>query len=166
MTIDEARQLFDYGSWANARFFGVARGLTADQLEAPAAGSFPSIVGTLGHIVGAEWVWLRRWLGESPAGMPAWVAQPSLPDLEARLAAVEKERAALLASLEDRDLDRVVTYRTLSGQPFSDPLHELIRHVVNHSTYHRGQLVAQLRQIGQTPPGSDLLFYVRESRQR
>jgi uncharacterized damage-inducible protein DinB len=164
MTSEEAEQLFGYGSWANGLFFRVAEGLTQEKLEAKAAGSFPSIVGTLGHIVGAEWVWLRRWLGESPSGMPGWVAVPSLPELKLKLASVEAERAPFLSGLADADLDRFISYRTLSGQTFSDPLGNLIRHVVNHSTYHRGQLVAQLRQLGQAPPNTDLIRYLRESK--
>jgi uncharacterized damage-inducible protein DinB len=164
MTRDEAKQLFDYGVWANALFFRVAEGLTREQAEAPAAGSFPSIVGTLGHIVSAEWVWLRRWLGESPAAMPEWVTRPSVAELKDKLAAVEAERGSFLAGLSEEDLDRVVSYRTLAGQAYSDPLGHLVRHVVNHSTYHRGQLVAQLRQLGQTPPNTDLIRYLRESK--
>jgi uncharacterized damage-inducible protein DinB len=89
---------------------------------------------------------------------------PSLPELKLRLASVEAERAAFVSALADADLDRVISYRTLAGQAFSDPLGDLIRHVVNHSTYHRGQLVAQLRQLGQTPPNTDLIRYLRESR--
>ena len=164
MTSEEAKQMFGYGTWANALFFRVAEGLTQEQLEAKAAGSFPSVVGTLAHIVSAEWVWLRRWLGESPSAMPDWVAMPSLPELKLRLASVEAERDPFVSALADADLDRVVSYRTLAGQAFSDPLGDLIRHVVNHSTYHRGQLVAQLRQLGQTPPNTDLIRYLRESK--
>jgi len=164
MTKREAEQLFRYNVWANARFFDAAAELSKEQLEATAAGSFPSVVGTLGHIVGAEWVWLCRWIGENPAGMPAWVAEKDLPALRARLATVEAERAVFLDGLGDADLERVVSYRSLSGQPCADPLSDMIRHVVNHSTYHRGQLVAMLRQLGQTPPSTDLILYLRVSK--
>jgi uncharacterized damage-inducible protein DinB len=80
MTIDEARELFAYSDWANARFFAAAEALTPEQLSGRAASSFPSVRGTLGHIVGAEWVWLRRWQGESPPSPPGWVAEASLPE--------------------------------------------------------------------------------------
>ncbi len=153
-----------YGSWANALMFGAAEGLPPERLEAAAAGSFPSVVSTLAHIVGAEWIWLRRWLGDSPTGVPPWAAKPTLPELRAQLSGVETERDSFLDGLSDADLDRPVSYRTLAGHAHSDPLGQLLRHVVNHSTYHRGQLSAQLRQLGHTPPNTDLVRYLRESK--
>jgi uncharacterized damage-inducible protein DinB len=163
MTTAEARQLFGYGSWATALMFSAAEALTQEQLEAPVASSFPSINATLAHVIGAEWIWLRRWLGESPASMPAWTTTPStLAELKAHLEAVQAERTSLLARLSDADLEGVVTYRSTDGKAFSHPLGELMRHVVNHSTYHRGQLATLLRQLGHTPPSTDFIRYLRE----
>lgn len=164
MTTGEVRQLFAYDAWANGRVFEAAAGLSEDQLFHPVASSFPSVVATLAHVVGAEWVWLRRWLGENPAGFPDWVATPVLADLRVRLSTIERERETFVAGLSDADLNRVVTYRNLSGRAFSDPLDGLIRHVVNHSTYHRGQVATQLRQLGVTPPSTDLIVFLRQSR--
>jgi uncharacterized damage-inducible protein DinB len=163
MRIDEARQLFAYGSWANALMFSVAQGLSEEQLLAHAASSFPSLAATLGHIVGAEWIWLRRWLGESPTSAPSWAAAPVMAELAAQLAAVEAERASFVDSLSDADLDRAVSYRSLAGQAYSDPLDGQFRHVVNHSTYHRGQLATLLRQLGVTPPNTDLIRFLRQT---
>jgi uncharacterized damage-inducible protein DinB len=164
MTTDEARQLVAYGSWANALVFAAADAISEEQLAASAASSFPSIAATLGHIVGAEWIWLRRWLGEIPTAVPDWVSKPTLADLKAHLAAVEVERSSFLASLSDAELDRVVSYRNLAGQAYAEPLDGLIRHVVNHSTYHRGQVATQLRQLGLTPPNTDLITYLRQAK--
>jgi len=166
MTNHEARQLFDYNSWANARMFSAAEALTAEQLEAPLVSSFPSLMATLAHIVETEWTWLRRWLGERPAASPAWVDEPSLRELKAQLAAVEAERASFLAGRTDADLAGVVSYHGGDGQAFAHPLEDLIRHVVNHSTYHRGQLVTLLRQLGHTPPSTDFTRYLREGATR
>ena len=162
MTIDEARRLFAYGSWANALMFAAANALPEEQVGAAAASSFPSVAATLAHIVGAEWIWLRRWLGEDAAA-PAWSVNPNLADLEVRLAAMEAERTSYLARLSDLDLDRVVSYRNLAGKAYTNPLCDLIRHIVNHSTYHRGQVATQLRQLGHTPPNTDLIAYLRQA---
>lgn len=164
MTIDEARELFAYGRWANALVFEAASGLSEQQLHHSVASSFPSVCATLAHIVSAEWVWLRRWLGESPGQMPDWVSNPVYGELRARLTSVEQEREGLLAGLSDADLGRTISYRRLAGQAHSDPLGNLMRHVVNHSTYHRGQVVTQLRQLGHTPPGTDLILYLRQQK--
>lgn len=162
MTTAEARELFSYGSWATALMFSAAEALTQEQFEELAVSSFPSIRATLTHIVGAEWIWLRRWLGDSPTSAPVWADTPTLAELKLQLAAVEAERASFLARLTDADLAGVVTYRGLDGKAFSHPLGQLMKHVVNHSTYHRGQLATLLRQAGHTPPSTDFTRYLRE----
>jgi uncharacterized damage-inducible protein DinB len=161
MTIDEARDLFGYSAWANGRMFDATAALPADQLSATIASSFSSVLGTLGHIIAAEWIWLRRWQGDSPAATPGWAAGSSLSELRTRLTEVESERDRLFGQLGDADLDRIVEYRRMSGEAHADRLSDLVRHAVNHSTYHRGQLVTQLRQIGAHPPGTDFVNYVR-----
>src|SRR5215213_2364744 len=118
MTMDEARQLFNYGSWATVRMFSAAEALTQEQVEALVVSSFPSIRDTLAHIVGSEWIWLQRWLGDSPTSRPAWDGSAALAELKGQLAAVEAERASFLARLTDADLGRVVTYHGLDGQTF------------------------------------------------
>jgi uncharacterized damage-inducible protein DinB len=162
MTTDEASELFDYGSWATARMFSAVQELPQERLEAVVASSFPSVRATLAHIVAAEWIWLHRWLGESPTSEPAWARTPTLSELKVQLAAVDAKRTAFLAQLSNADPDAVVSYRGTDGQIFSHPLGKLMRHVVNHSTYHRGQLATQLRQLGHTPPNTDFTRYLRE----
>lgn len=162
MTTTEARELVAYGCWANELMVTAVAGLSEEQFGVSVASSFPSVGATLAHLVGAEWVWLRRWLGENPTSVPAWVAKPNLADLKAQLAAVEAERAGFLAGLTDAGLDRLVSYRNMAGQPYAEPLGDLIRHVVNHSTYHRGQMATQLRQLGVKPPTTDLITYLRQ----
>jgi uncharacterized damage-inducible protein DinB len=127
-------------------------------------GGFPSINATLAHIVGAEWLWLRRWQGKSPTSAPAWEGKPTLTELKVYLHAVEEERASFISMLTDADLDRVVSYRGGDGRPFAHPLGQLIQHVVNHSTYHRGQLATQLHRLGTTPPNTNFTRYLREWR--
>ena len=93
--------------------------------------------------------------------MPGWVSEASMPELRARLAAVEAERDQYLATVSDADLERVIEYRTIAGKAHADPLAGLMRHLVNHSTYHRGQVATQLRHVGIVPPTTDLITYMR-----
>ncbi len=166
MTPNEARELFAYDAWAMARVFSAAEALTADELQAPSASSFPSVRATLGHIVGAQWVWLRRWLGESPAAQPPWAQAASLSDLKAQLATVDTEREAFFSGLTDAAIEQPVAYRNFRGDAFNDRLSGLIRHVINHSSYHRGQLATQLRQLGKVPQATDLVMYLHELQKR
>ena len=64
--------------------------------------------------------------------------------------------------MQDPDLDRVIAYQSMAGDPFSDPVWKIVMHVVNHATLHRGQVMAMLRQMGVAPPGTDLIYYYRE----
>src|SRR3954453_7923611 len=164
MTAGEARDLITYNRWANAQVFAAAAGLSEEQLTQLMPSSFPSVRATLAHIVSTEWVWLRRWFNESPTSVPPWMAAADLADLRARLTAVESEQQGFLADLTDAGLEQMISYRTVAGQPHEDRLSDTIRHAVNHSTYHRGQVATQLRQLAIAPPGTDFIAYVWRAR--
>jgi uncharacterized damage-inducible protein DinB len=157
MNVDYFRRLFTYTEWANGRMLEVVRGLSDEQFTREIVSSFPTIRDTLGHMVFAEWVWLRRWKGENPTSRPDWTTEPSLETLETKLHEVERERTELVDSLTDDDIQRDFPYRNMAGNPYSAPLGEQMAHVVNHATYHRGQLTTMLRQAGATPPSTDLV---------
>lgn len=157
MNVEYFRRLFSYTEWANARMLEVVRGLSGEQFTRELVSSYPTIRDTLGHMIFAEWLWLQRWKGENPASRPDWTKQPSLETLDAQLREVERERAELLDSLTDEDVQRDLPYRSLAGDPLSAVLGDLMAHVVNHATYHRGQLTTMLRQVGATPPSTDFV---------
>lgn len=164
MLASEARDLLAYNEWANARLVAAVGELPEDVFTRPVASSFGSLRDTLGHLIAAEWAWLERWTGNSPSAWPAWVKDGGRPALLDTLAEVQTERAAFASRLTDAQLAGPVSYRTLNGQQYENPLGDLIRHVVNHSTYHRGQAATQLRQLGVVPPSTDFIVYCRESR--
>ena len=162
MTIEDVLYQFAYNEWANARTFGAVDALTPDQLTQNLGTSFPTILGTAAHLVGAEWIWLTRWQGGSPLAMPAWVSAPAMADLRARLGDVEAARRALLETMTDADLDRTIQFTAFNGRTHTQPFRPMFLHVVNHSTYHRGQIAGMMRQAGATPVGTDLIAYARE----
>ena len=162
MNIEEVKELFEYGSWATSRTFAVTEGMTQEQRETTVTSSFESVIATLAHIVGGEWVWLNRWSGESPTTFPSWVLKPEVAELKRILKGVEADRMVFLNRLSDADLTRAVSYHAFDGKGYSLPLGKLIRHLVNHSTYHRGQLATQMRQVGITPPSTDFSRYLLE----
>jgi 4-aminobutyrate aminotransferase-like enzyme len=94
---------------------------------------------------------------------PDTAAAPSLAELQARLQRVEEERGSFLRSLTAADLNQIVSHHGIVVS-FSLPLRHLMLHVVNHSTYHRGQLATQFRQLGLTPPNTDFTRYLYEAR--
>jgi uncharacterized damage-inducible protein DinB len=160
--IDEILELFAYNRWANERMLDATAALSQEELTRDLGGSFPSLRATLTHMLGAEWVWLARWKGVSPTGLPdAW--DLSTHDaIRDRWRAIEQEQAAFLETLTDESIRRVVDYRLLSGAAFSNPLWQLLRHVVNHASYHRGQVTTLLRQLGRPAVSTDLIVFHRE----
>ena len=163
MTADEIRGLFDYTEWANDRMFTAIRKLSGEQCTRTLRSSYPTVRETLAHIVFAEWMWLERWKGANPAERPAWYASGDVDTLENVLRSVAAERRRLLDSLDEDALDRPLHYRTMKGDPFTNRLADVLFHLVNHSTYHRGQLVTMIREVGGVPPSTDLIVFRRDA---
>ena len=159
MTIAEILSLFAYTEWANDRTWSSIERLTDEQFTRTLGGSFPTIRETAAHIVSSEWIWLQRWKGVSPTSAPEWIHEATAAGLRSRLREVESQRAAYLRSLGDADLQTPLAYRRLNGEPNSLPLAHVLQHVVNHSTYHRGQIATMIRQAGGTPVSTDLLNF-------
>ena len=159
--IDEIRQLYEFNRWANHRMLEAAGTLPAEQFTRDLGSSFPSVRDTLAHMLSAEWIWLARLHGSSPTGGPEGWATSALEQLKRHWADVEREQAAFLAGLAESRLDEVLDYRNTAGKPFREPLWQILRHVVNHSTYHRGQVTTMLRQLGASPPATDLILFFR-----
>ena len=166
MDLTDIKHLFDYTEWANELAMEAASKLPNDQLRRDFGISHKSIFGTLLHMAGAEWIWLERWNGRSPAKAEAWSQWTTdscadLPTLKERWSGVIHNRNRYVSQLTDSSLADELAFKLLSGDPSSMRLVHQMQHVVNHSTMHRGQVVGMIRQLGIDPPSTDLLFYVR-----
>ena len=162
MTSDYPRVLIDFHYWARDRVIAAVEALSAEQYARPMGNSFSSVRDTLNHTYGAEWIWYSRWNGESPTGFPT----EDLPDpatLRARWSDLEGKVRAYLGAAGPEGLSRALDYRLLSGKSGTSTLWEMVVHVVNHATYHRGQVTTLLRQLGAAPAAStDMITYFRE----
>ena len=163
MNSKDFQTLYAYNRWANARVCDVVAKLTAEQYTRDLANSFRSVRDTLTHILAAEWIWLRRWLGESPKALLDPAAFPDLAALRAKWAEVEREQTAFVNSLTDERLKATISYVNTKGQTWTYPLWQMLQHLVNHSTYHRGQVTTMLRQLGAEPAPTDFLLFFDEN---
>jgi uncharacterized damage-inducible protein DinB len=166
MNRNDIRRLFDYTEWANDLAMAAADQLSAEHLRRDFGISHQSIFGTLTHTAGAEWIWLERWNGRSPAKAEAWPlwtteACVDVATLKDRWTEVVDRRAQLLTNIDEDRLAAELSFKLLSGDPSSMPLIDQMQHVVNHSTMHRGQIVGMIRQLGIEPPATDLIFFLR-----
>jgi uncharacterized damage-inducible protein DinB len=159
--LTEIRELYDYTSWADQRLLDLAAGLSEEELRRDLGGSFPTVLGTLAHVLTADWVWLERWNGVSPSGPPADWELATLAEVRTRWRALRAQRDAFLDRLDEEGLVRRVSYANTRGEGHIAPLWQLLLHAVNHATYHRGQVVTYLRQLGRDALPTDLVVWQR-----
>jgi uncharacterized damage-inducible protein DinB len=163
MTFDEVQTLLDYNYWARDRVLDAAALATPEQYARDVPSSFRSIRDTLVHTYSAEWIWYSRWQGDSPTSALAFADYPDVATLRAAWLDLEARIRALVAGLGDAGLARVVEYKLMSGRSGASAFWQMIQHVVNHGSYHRGQVTTLLRQVGAAPPTSmDLITFYRE----
>jgi len=153
--------LYAYNRWANARLVAAAATLSPELLNRDLAVSYRSIFGTLQHILWAEWRWLGRWQMRAPAGRDPLECR-DLAALRARWTDIEREQLEFLQRLTAADLERPISYDNPPGTRWTYELRHMLQHLVNHSTYHRGQVAAMLRLLDTAPPATDFLVYLDE----
>ncbi len=169
--LETLRELYAYNYWARDRQLEACAALSQEQFLRPMGSSFSSVRDTLAHVMGAEWIWLERWRGRSPQTMPGvpeglpfqetlrrWHEQfGTVVALRERWTGIELDLRAYLAGLNDAALASQLVYTNIQGRQWSYPLWRTLVHVVNHGTYHRGQVAALLRQLGAAAPTIDFL---------
>lgn len=140
-----------YNIWANQRIFNAVKSAGEQILDLEIKSSFPSVKKTLHHIYDAETIWIQRINGVKNIKWPASAHfSGTLSDFEKVMITRSKEFAALVSDHDDSWLQSTINYSNIKGQPFSNVAWQIIMHVVNHSSYHRGQLVTMLREAGHT----------------
>ena len=162
MTPEDIVVLYDFNSWANHRSMEAASALTPEQFTRALGSSFPSVRDTLAHICGGEWVWLERFLGRSPSSMPDNSVFADIASLRSHWQPIETSLLAFVRGLKQEDLDRVLEYKTMKFGVYKNPLWQSLQHLVNHGTYHRGQVTTMLRQHDAQPIFTDLMHFYRE----
>ena len=165
MNLQELRTLLDYHYWARDRVLDAAEKLTPDQLTRNLGSSFGSVRDTLAHAYAAEWAWCRRWQGESPVSLLPADGFPDVATLRAKWAALEFDVRAVLDRTGEHGVDGVIAYTMINGDARQSIFWHMVQHVVNHASYHRGQVTTMLRQLGASPPQSmDLITFYRTMR--
>ena len=156
------QHLLGFHYWARDRVLVAVEALSPEQYARPMGNSFSSIRDTLNHVYLAEWIWYSRWNGESPSAFPSDQIL-DLMTLRRRWSEMEGNVRSFVGAAGDPGLQRVYEYRLMSGKEGASPLWQMIAHVVNHATYHRGQVTTMLRQLGASPAQStDMIAYFRE----
>ena len=109
--------------------------------------------------MGVEWLYLERLHERYPTALLPGESFADVASMAARWQEIKKGLEDLIRSPDLGDLERMIDYKNMQGKPFRYPLRAILQHVVNHSTYHRGQVTTQLRELGAKPLSTDLLRY-------
>ena len=160
--MEEFLELFDYNAWANRTMFDAAQALPPEQYFRDLKSSYGGVHGTLCHIVWAEQLWLHRWLGKPVPAVPQGKDLASLADVRGRWEEVEAGRERFLRDLTDAKLADTVAIKPTTGGEYRHTFGDMFRHAVDHSSYHRGQIITLMRQLGVKPPSTGLILFCRE----
>jgi uncharacterized damage-inducible protein DinB len=162
MTPEEIVALYEFNAWANHKTLDAAGALSREQFVRELGSSFSSVRDTLVHIYGVEWIWLERLRGRSPVVFPATKEFAEVGKLQPQWTELETMQLQYARGITQAELDEVMDYQTLSFGRGRNPRWQMMQHVVNHGTYHRGQVTTLLRQLGAKALGTDLINFYRE----
>ena len=156
------QQHLAYSTWANEKLVEKLWELNDKVLFVEVKSSFSSIAKTLLHMWDAETIWIKRLQGES---LTTWPSQNFSGTKDDLLKGVVNSSRQLLSFVELRDeafIQSKISYKNLKGESFENEVEPLLYHLVNHGTYHRGQVTTMLRELGVTHLAStDIIFYLR-----
>ena len=146
---DHCLKLCSYNLWANERIVSMTDAVGEERGHQEIVSSFPSIRKTLAHIWDAEIIWYKRLHGDAINYWPSKDFKGNLKELGASLLVSSNSFLDYVSEMDEEFLLSMHSYNTLDGKPYEHPVHDIIQHVVNHGTFHRGQIVTLLRQLGE-----------------
>ena len=158
------KELVRYKAWADLLFFDCVAQLTESQLVLPQPITFGSLIRTLNHSYLMDYAWKSNLLG-TPHGLTTRNPQdhPPFNDLRAKQAEIDKWYIEYTDSLTQQELDSTVYFEFIGGEKSQLTRSEILFHVVNHTTYHRGHAAAMLYQFGISPPTTDFPVYLKQN---
>jgi len=162
MTLQEIKTLQAYNAWADNRILDAVAQLPTDQYMQDMKSSHGGIHGTLIHMIGAEKIWLERFQGEP---QPFLTQNPpnTFQELKTIWEKVGYDTARWLGTMTDKKLGETFNLKTAKGDTYTHVYWQAFQHLVNHSSYHRGQIVTMVRQLGAKPVSTDLSLFYRET---
>jgi len=157
--IDHFKTMLAYETWANQA------SLASIESVPPSARSgmlFTRALQVMAHNQLARRVWLARLQGRTET-IPDWFPSWTVAEIAAAAAQLDGTWSAYLAGLSETDLTKIASYRSSEGTAYSSTVHEVLAHVANHSTYHRGQVARLVSEAGGRRASTDFIAMTRKS---
>lgn len=156
---DEILSLYSYNRWANERVLTALRPLAHEDYTKELGGGWPSLRATLVHLAGASDAWATRFSGEDATRLPTVEELPNFSDGEALLRKSQDHLERLVSGFSPERLAAPFVWKNLRLEEKRAPLWTVVRHVVNHGSYHRGQIASMLRRVGGHPLQTDMILW-------
>jgi uncharacterized damage-inducible protein DinB len=158
------RRMALYNRWANARLYEAVGALSPEAFDAPRSGFFPSLSKTLNHLLVGDTIWMGRLDGSGHPNVTRLdqILHEDFAGLRAARAAMDERIITFVDRLDPARLDQDLVYRTIAGDPMVTPVGQVLAHVFNHQTHHRGQAHAMLSDAKVAPPSLDLILFLRD----
>jgi uncharacterized damage-inducible protein DinB len=151
-----------YNLWANTLICNVLEKLDESLLDKKLISSFDTIRETMYHVCGAEFVWYKRLHGESIAVWPFEDFKGKFAEAQIEFLKQSEEFVKYVIGLTEEQLESKIEYLNMEGKKFNNKICNIIQHVMNHSTFHRGQIITMLRNLGVTGlPSTDFIMFTR-----
>ncbi|MEH6948948.1 DinB family protein [Bacillus sp. JJ634] len=152
-------QLFDYHVWANDRLIQHLKGLPEAVFLNKVNSIFPSVAETFGHMIAVDELWYLRLKGNSLQQIVSKLFS-TIEDTVKASTVLHNEIKDFLINMED--VEDMAGYQNTKGDQFNNKIAEVVQHIVNHGTYHRGNIAAMIRQMGYEGVSTDYIFYLRD----
>ena len=157
------QQCSAYTIWANQKILDCISNLSDDQISREITSSFSSIQKTVLHMWDAESIWWQRLKLNEFIERPSDGFNEGFGELSKKLAAQSKQWEEWVNNATETQLNHVFAYQNTKKEQFKQPVYEMLLHIFNHNTYHRGQLVTMLRQLGvEKIPPTDFIVFCRK----
>lgn len=157
------QQLASYNLWANSLLMEAIKKSPEEFHQQEIRSSFSSLLKTVLHMWNAESVWWQRLKLQERIIEPKDNFNGSMNDAIEGLMQQSKQWREWVVNSQEHHLDHVFEYRNFQGQQFKQPIFQMLLHLFNHDTYHRGQLVTMLRQLGvEKIPQTDFIVWSRK----
>jgi uncharacterized damage-inducible protein DinB len=152
----------EYNIWANRNHTDLISTLTEEQIDKVQVSSFPSIRKTLYHTWDAQGIWTKRLSGGIVTDWPSKNFKGTTQDAIDNFLNSSREFDALVKGFNEGDFHNTIEYKNLEGKEFNNTIADIVMHVMNHSTFHRGQLISMFRDVGITEIApTDFIFFCR-----
>jgi len=142
------KQMAAYNYWANQKILDIVLTLPEEKLNQDLPGSFKNLFSTVYHIWDAESIWWQRMKLQERINIPSQLYNNNIKDVVTGLVNQSNQWHEWVSNASDMAIDHVFQFYNSKKEHFKVPVSHTLIHVFNHSTYHRGQLIVLLRQLG------------------